>query len=196
MASVDDLSSTGNKLYNAIEKVEINRGILEEDPIVWEIHISGKNLKIDAEKLESQGAFRVQFLRAFNRPAPKVSSKEWEIIIELLAEEKSEIIENEEESENVYIAEQIFECIKRIPISEDEADALNGRCLLRKGELCLLKAQKITEIARELGFNVVPNRLSPVMTKLNFKKAGTRNVRLDKIDTRVWEFFSANFSEA
>jgi hypothetical protein len=75
----------------------------------------GQTLKIPIEKLETQAMFRCQYLRAFNRPAPKVKGEEWGRIVEALASDESKVeIETEiEESDNVYIARQMIEEIKK-----------------------------------------------------------------------------------
>ena len=40
------------KLADSIEKVVIREGMVSSDPVIWDIHISGKVLKIDSERIE------------------------------------------------------------------------------------------------------------------------------------------------
>lgn len=197
MASVDvdEMSGAAAKIYKSIDKVVITRGVLDDDPIIWELHIFGKVLKIEAENLENQRAFRVKYLRAFNRPAPKLQTKDWETIVEVLADDKDKttVIEQVEESENVYIARQVFENIRKMPIDTDIDCAITGRCLLQKDNMYVLLSQKVADIAKEMGFKFTPNQLSPAMVGLGLKTAGTSSISLKGKDYRVWEFYPKKF---
>jgi hypothetical protein len=193
----DSIAFGGNaaRLYNTIEKVVIVRGILDDDPIIWEIHLNNAVLKIPAEKLESQAVFRAQYIRAFNYPAPKVKGEEWDAIVELLAAEKAEVVKNAEESDTVYIAQQVFEEIQKMPIDDDEINAAQGRCLLNRDGMYLITSAKIEEIVKTSGFNVIASKLSPAMAKLGLKTEGTKRIRLNNKRVRAWELYPENFNE-
>lgn len=187
----DDLSVSGLKLYQNIDFVEIKRGRLEKDPITWEIHIANEVLKIEAEKLELQGAFRTQYLRAFNRPAQKIKKDEWQDIVELLAVKKAKVAINKEDSEAAFIAEEVFEHLchsNSIALDGDEEDAALGRGFLYRDGLYLIKSTVIGEIVKDLGFKYVPNQLSTAMTQLGFKTEGTLNKTIKGKEVRVWGF--------
>ncbi len=193
---VDDFSGSAAKLYNSIDKVVIKRGLLEDDPIDWELHIMGQALKIPAEKLEMPGYFRAQFIRAFNYPAPKVKTDEWGAIVALLAMEKSEVITEVEESDNVYFARVIFDLIKKIPITEDdEESALLGRCMFKRKDKCYLISEKIEELIKERGFKITANRLSPAMFQLGMKTKSTERIRLSGSRVRVWGFWTDKLND-
>ena len=193
---IDDFSGSAAKLYNSIDKVVIRRGLLKDDPVDWEMHIMGQTLTIPAEKLEMSGYFRAQFIRTFNYPAPKVKTDEWEVIVALLAREKSEVITEVEESDNVYFARVIFDLIKKIPITEDdEESALLGRCLFKRGDKCYLIGEKIEELIKERGFKITANRLSPAMFQLGMKTESTDRIRLNGSRTRVWAFWADKINE-
>lgn len=193
---IDTMSGNAARLYNAIEKVVIVRGVLDDDPIVWEIHLNGAVLKIPAEKLESQAVFRAQYIRAFNYPAPKVKVEEWDAIVELLAAEKAEVVKNIEESDIVYFARQIFEEIRRMPIDEDEITASLGKCLLKRDGSYWLISNKIEEIIKANGYNVTANKLSPAMSMLQMKTDGTKRITLNNKRVRVWEFYPEKIDES
>ena len=186
----DSIAFGGNaaRLYNTIEKVVIVRGILDEDPIVWEIHLNGAVLKIPAEKLETQAVFRAQYIRTFNYPAPKVKMDEWDAIVELLASEKAEIAKDEEESNGIYIAKQIFEEIKKMPIDDDEDTAAIGKCLLKRDGLYYIISKKIEEMITTNSYKITANRLSPVMHKLGMKTKGTEIPYINNKRVRAWAF--------
>lgn len=61
-----------NMLLDAVECVTIYEGRIPDDPKVWEIVFKGLNtpLKIDSEQLDSAGAFRRQYLKLTDTPAP------------------------------------------------------------------------------------------------------------------------------
>lgn len=88
------------KLYNMIEKVVIVKGAIPGDPTVWEFHILGRILKVDTEHLENMSTFRKQYLKAFGRPAPKITASGWLDILEALAtdEERCESYSSYDES--------------------------------------------------------------------------------------------------
>lgn len=193
VADANNFVGNATKLYNSIESVRIVRGILDDDPINWEFSINDKILRIPAEKLETQIVFRSQFIRVFNYPAPTVKKEEWSAIIELLAKEKATVEENNEESDGVAIARQVFAEIKKLTITEDEELAIDGRCLLKKGKYLLLPYKKIEDIISDHKYNITANRLSPNMAKLGFKTDGTKHPILNKKEVRVWEFYPQNF---
>lgn len=83
--------SRDRKLYNMIEKVVIVKGAMPSDPTVWEFHILGRVLRVDTEHLEHMSAFRIQFLKAFGRPAPKIKASRWPDIIEALATDEDKV---------------------------------------------------------------------------------------------------------
>lgn len=188
MMDTDDFSGNAIKLYNSVERVRIVRGVLEDDPITWELYIMGQALKIPAERLESQGVFRSQYIRAFNYPAPKIKSDEWKVIISALAQEKVEIATEIEESDSVYIARQMFEEIKKIPIDEDEDTASIGKCLLKRDGLYYLISKKIEEMITANGYKITANKLSPAMYQLGMKTKGTEKPYINKKRVRAWAF--------
>jgi hypothetical protein len=65
------------KLYEIINKVVIVKGVIPSDPITWEFHIHDKILRVDTDRLENMKQFRQQYLKAFDRPAPKIKLSRW-----------------------------------------------------------------------------------------------------------------------
>jgi len=188
MVDVDSLSSKAEKLLKMIEKTRIVSGVLEDDPVTWELHVSGKVLKIPAEKMESQGVFRAQYIRVFNRPAPKVKTDEWDLIVEIIAGDAEHVTEIEE-SDNVYIARQVFEEIKKLHVTEDdEESASTGRVLLKRDGVYYLIASKVEEIIETKKYRITPNRLSPAMYQLGMKTKGTARPYINNKQVRAWEF--------
>jgi hypothetical protein len=188
--------SPADKLYDMIDKVVIVKGAILSDPTIWEFHIQGKVLKVDTENLENMSSFRKQFLKAFDRPAPKISSVQWPNILEELAEDKAEYIQATEETGNVFIARQMFEIICELEISDDPEDAISGMSLF-KHELeddhiiyCCMPSPIIKNKVDESGFKIPLNELSTTMTDLKMKRAGTPAVRYGKgRRQRTWCFF-------
>jgi hypothetical protein len=97
------------KLYKMIEKVVIIRGTIPSNPTTWEFHIQGKVLKVDTDCLESMKQFRQQYLKAFDRPAPKIKLSRWPSLLEALADDKAIYTQAPEESRPVFIASR---CLK------------------------------------------------------------------------------------
>ena len=97
------------KLFDMIDKVVIVRGAISSDPKIWELNIKGKVLKLDTDRLENMKQFRQQYLKAFNRPAPRIKLTRWSSFLEALADDKATETQDLEESRHVFIARQIFE---------------------------------------------------------------------------------------
>jgi len=189
MADVlEELSGSAARLYKSIEEVIIKEGVLEDDPIIWEIHILGATLKIEAEKLEHQGVFRTQYLRKFRMPAPRVKTEEWHSIIELLATEKASVQEELEESEKVNAARQVFEEICRLPVSEDKEVALSkGNLFEHDGCLCVASS-KVSEIMQKNGIKIGVQAISGALVDLGLKEKGSEKIACGKARGRAWHF--------
>jgi hypothetical protein len=186
--------SPEQKLYEIIEKVVIIKGAIPSDPCIWEFHIESQILKVDAEKLESMSPFRKQYLKVFDRPAPKVKCDRWPFILEALAEDKAESIQAPEESEHVFIAREIFESICEREVSDMAEDALSGMTLFKhehekdKQVYFSMPSNILKEIVDNSGFKIPLNKLSEAMSELGFKKAGTDRVWYNGIQKRSWCF--------
>jgi len=181
------------KLYDMIDKVMIVKGTIPSDPTIWEFHINDKILKVDTESLESMRTFRQQFLKVFDRPAPKVKLTRWPSILEALAEE-AEYAHAPEESENVFIARQIFEIVCDREISDDAEDAVSGLTLYKhilskdgKAYYCI-PSSRFGDWVQGAGFKIALNILSGAMTELGMKCNGTPNIRYGGSQYRSWCF--------
>ncbi|KKG06134.1 hypothetical protein [Methanosarcina mazei] len=181
------------KLYNMIDKVVVVEGVVPSDPTVWEFHILGKVLKVDAEKLECMATFRRQYLKVFHRPAPEVKPNRWRSVLEALAEDKAEYRQAPEESEFVYIARQIFEIICERDITDDPDDAMTGNFLFKhtlpngKTYFCM-PSVRFGELVQRSGYIIPLNILSTTMTELGMKREGSLRVRYGGPQLRSWCF--------
>ncbi|MGA9188123.1 MAG: hypothetical protein WB014_06080 [Methanosarcina sp.] len=188
--------STEEKLYDLIDKVVIIKGTISSDPTFWEFHIQGEKLKVDAEKLENQNSFRKQYFKTFDRPAPYIKPSRWSSILEALSEDKAEITATPEDSEQVFIAKQIFEILCRKDLTDNPEDAVTGLGML-KHELeddeniyCSVPSVILKDIVDGAGFKIPLNELSRVMTELQLKRSGTPLVRYGQGRRyRSWLFF-------
>lgn len=189
--------SPGRKLFELIEKVVIVKGRLSTSPTVWEFHIGGEVLRIDVGVLENPKSFRTQYLTVFNRPAPLIKQTDWMQVLESLADaddNKMEIVEPYEESNNEFIARQVFEIICDREISKDADDAENGRCLyqhvLKKDdtEYYCMPSAAVIDIIGNAGFKIPLNELSGAMAELHMKCAATPIVWYNGKQKRSWCF--------
>lgn len=186
------------KLYGLIEKVVIVKGRLTTDATVWEFHILGQILRIETDVLEKPKVFRSKYLSAFDRPAPIISNGDWIDLLDNLADEdndKVEHLEAAEESNNEFIAKQVFEIVCGREISEDAEDALSGLALFKyelkedkKTYYCLPSQVLIDNIIGASGYKITPKDLSQAMTELGFKKEGTQRVWYNGEQKRSWCF--------
>lgn len=188
------------KLYNMIEKVVIVKGAIPSDSTIWEFHILGHVLKVDAEDLENMSTFRKQYLKAFDRPAPKIKASRWPDILDALAtdEDKVERQQAPEESSNVFIARQLFEIICEKDISDDPEEAISGLSFFKyiaeddKETYYCIPSHVLKNTVDESGFKIPLSDLSNTMTELKLKRAGTLLVRYGKgRQKRTWCFFPA-----
>jgi hypothetical protein len=192
--------SPAEKLFDMIDKVVIVKGRLSTDPIIWEFHIMGKVIKIEASVLENPKAFRSQYLSIFDRPAPLIKTNAWINLLDNLADEENNKVEYQEaleESNNEFIARQIFEIVCEREISDDAEEALSGLSLyeyeLKEGNdkkiyFCLPSRVLIGEILGGTGYKITPKDLSQAMTELGFKKEGTHRVWYNGDQKRSWCF--------
>lgn len=191
--------SPAEKLFTLIGKVVIEKGRLSTDPTVWEFHIGGEVIKIEADVLENPKAFRSQYLSTFDRPAPIIKANDWINFLDNLTDPENQKIEHREapeESNNEFIARQIFEIVCEREISEDADDAENGRCLykhvLKKDgkQYYSMPSTAFKETVDEAGFKIPLNELSGAMTELEMKCASTPKVWYNGKEKRSWCFIS------
>jgi hypothetical protein len=196
MAFKEELSPA-EKLFYMIDKVVIVEGRLSTDPTIWEFHIAGKILKIEVSDLEDIKAFRREYIKVFNKPAPIIKKEDWINLLANLADEENNKIEYQEaleESDDEFIARQIFEIICEKEISEDAEEAETGMCLYRymlkkdgKEYFCI-PSIVFKNIVDGAGFKIPLNRLSVVMTELKMKRPSTPKVWYGKKERRSWCF--------
>lgn len=182
------------KLYELIDKVVIVKGRVSTDITVWEFYINDKILRVETDRLENPKSFRQQYLKVFDRPAPKIKSDGWIELLDALAEEKVQYAEAPEESENVFIANQILEIVSQYEVSDDPEDAVSGLALLKyefgddkKTYFCMLSSLFLNLVS-ELGFKIPPNILSDTMTQLGLKRKGTPRIYYSGKQMRSWCF--------
>jgi hypothetical protein len=189
--------SPAEKLYRLIDKVVIVEGRLSTDPTIWEFHIMGKVLKIEVSDLEDIKAFRREYIKVFNKPAPTIKKESWINLLANLADEENNKIEYQEaleESDDEFIARQIFEIICEREISEDAEDAENGMCLYRHiskkdgKEYFSIPSTAFKNIVDGAGFKIPLNKLSVVMTELKMKRPSTPKVWYNGKERRSWCF--------
>jgi|GEM_PF-3838123 len=190
--------SPAEKLYTMIEKVVIVKGRLSTDQTVWEFHLGGEVLKIEANVLENPKAFRSQYLSVFDRPAPIIKPNAWINLLDNLSDEENNKVERREapeESNNEFIARQIFELVCQMELSTDAEDAINAQSLFecelkedKKTYYCLPSQALIDNIVSASGFKITPKELSQAMTELGFKKEGTQRVWYNGEQKRSWCF--------
>ena len=191
--------SPAEKLYELIDKVVIVKGRLSTDPTVWEFHIQGKVLTVEAGVVENPKYFRSQFLSIFDSPATLIKTNAWINLLQNLTDtdnEKVECIEALEESNNEFIARQIFEivCDKERDISTDPEEVLSGQAFF-KYELkedsetyYCMPSLVLKNIVDGSGYKIPPKELSQAMTELGLKKAGTHRVWYNGEQKRSWCF--------
>ncbi|MGI5846253.1 MAG: hypothetical protein ACOX7D_03695 [Alphaproteobacteria bacterium] len=189
--------SPAEKLFRQIDKVVIVRGRLSTDPTVWEFHIAGKVLKIEACDLEDVKNFRNQYIKVFETPAPLIKKASWINLLANLTDKENNKIEHQEapeESSDEFIARQIFEIICEREISEDAEDAETGMCLYRHiskkdgKEYFSIPSTAFKNIVDGAGFKIPLNKLSVIMTELKMKRPSTPKVWYNGKERRSWCF--------
>jgi hypothetical protein len=191
----DELSGPALRLWETLESVTIVKGHIPSDPTIYRIQIDGKCIEVDAEKMDRPTTFKKKFLKMFYRPPAYMTPNEWSAFVELLGE-TAEVITAQEESEAVYIAREVMEKIREMPVSEEPEEAATGRVfLMYMGYLCL-KGTKITEIVESMRYHILPNKLSEAMTHLGLKKSGTPRIRCGAAGQhRFWWFYESAINE-
>lgn len=184
----EKLGGSGLKLESSIKSVTIEKGHVDTDPSIWRIEFVDGIIELDAKKLTAYRPFAQEYIKKFNRPAPIISSEEWRAILEILAE-KADVVQATEESENVFIANQVMEKIQRMKIIDDKELAAAGKGLLdHEGYLCLVTT-KVEEII-DGRYRIPLSTLSYVMTQLGYKTEGTHKIRCGNGKRpRFWCFF-------
>jgi hypothetical protein len=182
------------KLYNMIDKVVIVRGAISSDPKTWELYIQGKNLTLDTDRLGNMKQFNQQYLKAFDRPAPRIKLSRWPSLLEALAEDKATYAQAPEESRTVFIARQMLEIVCDREASDDAEEALSGFALFihvfkddEKVYYCM-PSKIFLPLVDGAGFKILPNELSSAMTELGMKKSATPRVSYCGKQERSWCF--------
>jgi hypothetical protein len=123
--------------------------------------------------------FWQQYLKAFDRPAPKIKLSRWPSILEALADDKATYTEAPEESRPVFIARHMFEIVCDRKISDEADEALSGFALYKhvfkddeKVYFCM-SSKVFLSLVDGAGFKIFPNELSSAMTELGVKKWDT-----------------------
>jgi hypothetical protein len=179
------LSGNALKIYDRISRVRVLQGIVSTDPKRWEIYIDNKILRIQVDKLENQKAFRDQYLREFDVPAPKIKSEDWLNILNALSENKKELVTNPEESEEVRIAREVLEKISRLGISEDPKAFTSGRLIYFHNGHHYLRSSTIETMINDSSYRISMSKLSEIMTELGMKMPGTTKAGPGR--QRCWE---------
>jgi hypothetical protein len=177
-----------NRLCESIETVVIVKGHVPNDPVIWEIHLLGGVLRIDSKKIEIQDVFRKAYITEFYHPAPSFKQMDWYKFVECISQ-MAVVIKSTEESEAVYISNQVFDKIRELPITDDQTVGVTGRALLKHEEFYCLTSSKVSEIVEVYRFRIAPNVLSSTMTALGYKTAGTPAFRCDGKLCRFWWFY-------
>lgn len=172
--ALDDLSGPALRLLESVEEVTIVKGHIPSDPTFWHIKIEGKTIEVNAEKMTTPTRFKQLYLKNFYLPAPSVKTDEWNNLLKLLAEQ-AQVVTAQEESEHVYIANQMIEEIRRLPVV-DSIEDYNRGLVLHSG-CYLLPGSKIDEIIVAHNWKTSAQILSPVMSDLGFKLEGTHATR-------------------
>jgi hypothetical protein len=180
------LSGNVLKIYERISKVRVVEGIVSSDQNRWDIYIDNKILRIPVDKLEKQTTFRAQYLREFRVPAPLMPGIEWLNLLSALSENKKELFINPEESEEVRIAREVFEKIRRLAVSEDSQAFTSGRLIYLLNGRYYLRSSTIENMINDALYRISMSKLSETMTELGMKKPGTTKAGPER--QRCWEF--------
>jgi len=182
---------------DTIESVTICEGRIKEDPKTWEIKFNGINtpLEIDAEALDSTIAFRRKYLKLTNTPAPGIKGSEWYICLKYMAEIAT-ISQTREESDNVFVAEALFELIRDLtPIKKELVLKGAKGYVPHEGYRCV-HLYVIKELMEGLNFKLTPRILSTSLTQLGYKEEGTPAIYVKdlKKHVRFWWFKEEHFN--
>jgi hypothetical protein len=130
-------------------------------------------------------------LKLFFVPAPLVETKEWLKFLQFCGQ--SAIIEqDDDESENVYIAHQIFEDVCKFESTTNGDLVLkpHSRKLYSYDGAFWIPSYRIEEIVTQHGYKIAQRILSKTMTDLRMKRKGTGKIRIGSTGnpTRSWGF--------
>lgn len=161
-------NSKMRNLFDSIEKFVIIKGRISTDPTIYEYHFKGMQvIRVCAEKSDSPREFRKQYHKVMYVPAVRCSNSEWdELHFELV--KKRTLRFAAEESQNVFVAREIFGQICDFEVSTLLEDALRGQALYDNSEHYCLTSRKIRDIVDTSGFRITFKDLSSTMTELGF----------------------------
>lgn len=196
MSLASEITKTNqiNSLLNCVRKVTIYAGRIKDDPKYWEIYFEGLDtpIKIESELMDSSRSFRRQFLKLTDTPAPPLSASDWFTFVAALSE-KAERGAYSEESDNVYIAEGLFELILGLPAIKKETVMQAKGYVLHEGFRCV-HWHTIEELMEAHGFKLSKQILSSTLTQLGYKEEGTQAFRVKGRLTRFWFFKEEHFT--
>lgn len=178
------------KLYNRISKFVFVKGIIPTDPMTCQFHIDDKIISIPAEKIEEEAVFRKQYLREFEKRAPRLGVA-WLDLIDALIENKKEVTRNLIDSTAVSYATELFEKIRKLKVVTDKKafDADNAQKILEDGGRYFVKARVVSELIVESKCPVDRSRLYETMHYLKMRKG--KNVKKGGKRDSCWELESS-----
>ena len=129
-------------------------------------------------------------MKAFRSPAPLIKHDLWLKIVALMGE-TAEVVKAGEESERVYIANQVFEKICELQVIDDRASAAAGKGMLDYQGYYCVTSKKVEEIVQAAGYKIPFNWLSETMTELGLKKEGSESIWYSRKSIRSWCFIQS-----
>ncbi len=181
-------------LLNCVTKATIYEGRIKDDPKFWEIHFEGLDtpIKIESELMDSPKAFRKQFLKLTDTPAPPLSASDWYTFVSELSE-RADRAQSLDESDNVYFAEYLFELIRELPAIKKEHVLKSKGYVSQEGFRCV-HSNTIKQLTENLNIKISPQILSGTLEQLGYKEPKTRALWVNGKQHRFWFFKEECFS--
>jgi hypothetical protein len=192
---IGKLTYDAREFITSVTEVTIFEGRIKDDPKYWEIKFNGLDtpIKIEAEDLDSSIAFKRKFLKLTNTPAPPLKASEWFIALKYWSEKATQG-KYAEESDNVYVAERLFEEIRGLTkIERDHVLRAKGY-VIHDGHRCV-QHHTIKALMEGLGFKLNPRLVSDTLTQLGYKNPGSEKIWINalKKPVRFWWFKETAF---
>lgn len=191
----DEDSKQYRKLFEAIDKLVIYKGIVPSDMSTCEFHLSGEVIRIPADRMMNNKIFKIAYFNTFFSPIT-LPDEGWTKFVRALTSSDKMEIRSAEESDNVYIASQVFEIVSQLRIDREYEDPFEGTALYDIGdEFLYLLSEKITSILNTLQFKIGMKALSTTMSDLGLKDVGTGLIKRGGKSKRFWAFRKSRFGQ-
>lgn len=195
-----DFDSQGAlKLPEDIQMVEKIKPKIPGDDYIYRFEISGRTLIIPSSKMFTPSMFSRRYLEEFNELPQEDIFENWGLIINALNEEGLIVhVEDNEETDETYVAEIFLNVIRKFQIlKKEERDQYkqNKQVLFCHNEKLYLPSEMVKKVIDSAHIRIKIQRLNKLISKYKIGAGTIRHGKESNETIRCWIFSQNLISE-